>query len=443
MFRAAMRFLVLFVIGLLIKSTASPVLAQDRVLLESEKIRAELHDLQQSRLLGAGGNNPELKNKRLQSRLDSIFAAQESLLPATEYQRRPSVKAPEGALELLQHERHAIIDYFFGPHMLHAFVITRKETHYRVIPLPADILARISAFQCQLSLPGADPASYQGQSFFLYQQFLAPLEDLISEIDQLTIIPDAHLRFLPFGALVREEMQKPDYRNLHYVLRDFGVGYALSVSQLAEIQEMSDAEGDGFAVFAENGQAVQVSEDIRRHWTIRPESGVFQIDSDLGKEGPLAEIVHLSLASSKGVAPAEIAHYDLDLELAVLSGIKSKICAIQPNEPSVVDDWLMAMETAGARCIVLPAWKTDADPQSDIWDEFYGALADRQYVDQSLRAAKLDYLEKAADDRIHPHYWAGLLQFNDFAPVREEAHFPWYIFLAGGFLLIVFLGKRL
>lgn len=438
-----MRFLCLFVIGLLMWAAATPVQAQDRVLLEAERIRAELHDLQQSMLLGGGGADPARKLARLQSRLDSVFVAQERLLPATEYQRRPSVKAPEGALELLHHGRHAIIDYFFGAKMLHAFVITRKETHYRVIPLPADILPRISAFQCQLSLPGASAEAFQQQAYPLYRQFVGPLEDLIAETDQLTIIPDRRMSMLPMGALIREEIPTPDYRNLHYLLRDYGIGYALSVAHLAEVQEMSDPEGDGFALFDQNQQGSKEAEAIRKYWTAKPESGSYRLDVDLQQEGPGAELVHLSGAASEGIDPAAIAHYDLDLAMAAVSGIKSRICGMPAEGMPVADQWLLALELAGARSIVLPAWKVDPESQTGIWDEFYRALADRQYVDQSLRSAKLAHLENAPDDRIHPHFWAGLLQFNDFRPVRDEAHFPWYLFLAGGFLLIVFLGKRL
>jgi hypothetical protein len=444
----AKRFLVFLLLGAVFQVGALGLPAQDRVLLEAEKIRAELHDLQQTMLLGGGGADPFQKSSQLQTRLDSVFAAQERLLPATQYQRRPSVKAPEGARDLLQHERHAIVDFFFGPQMLHAFVITRKETHYRVIPLPTDIRARISAFQCQISMPGADPAAYQDQAVTLYQIFLEPLEDLLSEIDQLTIIPDRHIRFLPMGALVREEMQAPDFRKMHYLLRDFGIGYALSVARLAEIHEMSDPGGKGMALFSQDKNVDKEPSIARRHWTAKPETGAYRIDSDLRKEGPKSEIVHLSCAFDQAIVPAEIAHFDLDLSLGVVTGIRSRICVVPLSPMPIGDQWLMALELAGARSIVLPAWQVEetaieSGVEEVIWDEFYRALADRQYVDQALRSAKLKYLKNAPTDRIHPFYWAGLMQFNDFGPVREQAHFPWYIFLAGGFLLIVFLGKKL
>jgi hypothetical protein len=395
-----------------------------------------MHELEISDLRQRGGNAVSERWAAMLGRLDSLFAAQEALIPVGGYQRRPSVKAPEGALELLRHERHAILDYFIGPRMLHAFVITRKETHYRVIPRPPDFSARIREFSCMLSRSGADAAEFQQLAYSLYGLLVAPMEDLITEIDQLTIVPDARMRFIPMGALVRQAQPRPDYRSLHYLLNDFGISYALSVAHLAQVHERGHPKGEGLALFGGKAVADRELQGIRTSWAGKPESGYYHLETDLAKQGPVAELIHLAGAGS--MRAGDLAGIDLDLSLASVSGTGMYLC-----EAPAPNDWLIALEAAGARSIVLQAWDTQDAAAEEIWAGFYRALADRQYVDQALRTAQLEYLATAPDEACHPGYWAGWMQFDDFSPVRDRGHFPWYVFLVAGFLLIVILGKRL
>ena len=119
----------------------------------------------------------------------------------------PKVKAPEGALALLRHERHAILNYYHGDKMLHAFVITRKETRYFAIPLSSEFPEQIKTFVCGnadtqklLSL-----VQFRTLSYFLYTTLIAPLADNITEIDQLTIVPAPLFATLPFELLIRDD----------------------------------------------------------------------------------------------------------------------------------------------------------------------------------------------------------------------------------------------
>ena len=386
------------------------------------------------------------------ARIDSLFAVQEASLPDTGFHRQPAVKAPPAALELLNHERHAILDYFLGPKMLHAFVITRKETHYRVIPRPQDFERQMDSLLCMMEDPAypASPADFRRISHALYNFLLAPLEDLIQETDQLTIVPDRRMRMFPFGVLVRSTEGEADYRTMHYMLRDFGIGYAFSVSHLAEVKKRPYVGEERTGIFSEAQSVMRNmgetflpppgAEALQAHWPVHEPEKMKHMWEFQRPEG--WRIAHVALWDTKADFRL-IRKGRAKVDLAVLSYPAAGNCSQKPESNKSLFEVLW-MQHIGARAVVAPVWGSDPEAEAQIWEHFYAKLADRQYVDQSLRFAKMEYLNKLpSSEGAHPYFWASWMAFDDFSPLREPIHFPWYVFLAGAFLLIVFLGKKL
>jgi len=83
-----------------------------------------------------------------------------------------------------------------------------------------------------------DPANYQSfidQSFWLYEKLLKPALSQFSHADELILIPDGKLCYLPFEALVSKLPQNPsevNYEKLDYLLLDFTVRYEYSAGLL-------------------------------------------------------------------------------------------------------------------------------------------------------------------------------------------------------------------
>ncbi|MEM0995506.1 MAG: CHAT domain-containing protein [Bacteroidota bacterium] len=408
------------------------VWGQGQVLLRAEQFRAQLHRAEQAIATEAlpQGAAQQLRAGP-QFQLDSLFAAQEARLPGTGYARLPSVKAPPGAPELLRHERHAIVDYFIGRKMLHVFVIDRKETHYRVLPMPDDLLVQMADLRSSLAERKMTAEGFRRASHRLYTVLLAPLEDLLVEMDQLTVVRDYRMAAFPFGVLVQSELGPANFRTLRYLLRDYAVGYAHSVEHLAAAAERKRVDREVAAVYSPGGFSAGAVPGLDAHW----------------------EVVSASEVGAEGLRIAWVQGTDAAVWAADLWGERPVDLVVadwawQPGgEPAERDrrgmELVYRWQRSGVKSVVIPAWRGSEGVGTEVLRYFLAALVDRQYTDQSLRYAKMEYLTQAEEGRTHPGYWANWQLYDDFGPLRAQPNFPWYVFLVGAFLLVVVLGRRL
>jgi hypothetical protein len=71
---------------------------------------------------------------------------------------------------------------------------------------------------------------------------------------------------------------------------------------------------------------------------------------------------------------------------------------------------------------------------------FYKYLAKGNDISSSLRAAKLDYLEKAEGTLVHPFYWSGLVLMGKNSTIDlPSSAINWKLILPFAFLLGVLI----
>ena len=101
---------------------------------------------------------------------------------------------------------------------------------------------------CQ-SIYGKQPnaASYAQNAYRLCQQLIQPLEPLP---EQLTIIPDSPLQYLPFKVLLFALPEQADaYHNHLYLLHRYQMAYSFSAA-LSQAMARQPAAGEGLLVIA-------------------------------------------------------------------------------------------------------------------------------------------------------------------------------------------------
>jgi CHAT domain-containing protein len=103
----------------------------------------------------------------------------------------------------------------------------------------------------------------------------------------------------------------------------------------------------------------------------------------------------------------EIYNLNLQTELAVLSACESGIGNLQKGEGMI--SLAYSMNYAGCPSVIMSLWKIDEKTNAEITTSFYKYLAKGNDISSSLRAAKLDYLEKVEGTLAHPFYWSGLV----------------------------------
>ncbi|MCB9298516.1 MAG: tetratricopeptide repeat protein [Lewinellaceae bacterium] len=310
--------------------------------------------------------------------------------------------------------------------------------------------------------------NYTQAAHWLYEQLLAPLESRLTE--EIIIIPDDVLGYVPFEALLFEEPAYPGaFSDYPFWLRRHQVSYGFNATLLREMQqkqrrqpaaaqllalapfseqlaegavERADgadplalrdslgplpASGEEVAAVAEllNGQAWYGMEASLEKF--RSEAGGYRVlhlsthgkaDDRLGDYAYLAFAVPGQPEAFDKLYARMIYNFSLNADMVVLSACETGIGPLQRGEGII--SLSRAFAYAGARSVFTTLWPvSDARTQSLMVD-FYSNLKNGQAKDAALRKAKLDFLEKnrGRGEAAHPFFWAGLIGIGDMEALR-------------------------
>lgn len=321
-------------------------------------------------------------------------------------------------------------------------------TYYAAHWANADDLARLERIHRAIGdfrqqITGRLP-SYKSNARFLYDELLADALDGLKGVDHLVIMPSGNLTRVPFQSLVSKQDR--------FVIEDFAVSYAPSISVLAQMREKSrllrsqefpggvlalgnsklTAEtsarfglmyGDGG--LADLPEAELESRAIAKLFpssraVVGPVASESLFRSETGKFRFLHLAVHglsneekpqysqLLLAPDAGadglLEGREIARMNLRSEMAVLSACESALGRELDGEGMVGLAWAFA--AAGVPTVVASGWKVESKATADLMIDFYSDLA-KDNAASKARSLQTAAIKRLRDPRTrHPFYWA-------------------------------------
>lgn len=261
----------------------------------------------------------------------------------------------------------------------------------------------------------------------LYQTMFAPLEPYIHN-DTLIIVPHGPLHSLPFAALW-------DAQNERYLLDDYAISYAPSVSILpALMQKRNDYGGRALIVGNPDKSLPNAEAEARKIATLYSTAPVTsrtstlllgaqatepQVRSDAQRVDVLHVATHgqynpinplfsrLELAATDAEDGYLEVHeiYDLDLtdaNLVVLSACESTQGELTGGDEIV--GLTRAFMYAGAPTVIATLWAVEDDATAALMETFYQRLLAGDATDEALRAAQRSVL--AQEPWHSPYYWA-------------------------------------
>ena len=376
----------------------------------------------------------------------------------------------------------AMISYFMGDSTRCAFVIT--PTAFYGVALPSDTLldTQLSALHQVLRSGNTAYADYQSPAYALYQHLLAPiLEDAsLSHVNDLTIVPDGALGFLPFELLLTTPpTAEASYVQLPYVLRNYTVHYGYSATWLLHPFGRSDRKAtDQYIAFAPDYSDPGTSEVSARYhdqlgllWYNRQEAsnirrylsgvtyvGTEAVESRFKQEAHRYNVIHLAMhalvdeenpANSRLIFSRDATDsledgylyayelYDMELsaDLAVLGACETGYGKLVQGEG--IMSLARAFAYAGCPSIVMSHWLVDDAVSAQLMDEFYRRLAEGLPKDEALRQAKLAYLDNAPARKTHPFFWSNFVLIGDATPLAAVPKATaWWVYGIGGMLLV-------
>ena len=375
-------------------------------------------------------------------------------LQTTLYERHPELKAlrgqvaplaPEQIATLLPDRRTALLEFVTAARHTFLFVYTSGKVHSYSIPVTRQILtALVEQYRQKLTNRST---LFRPDAEALYKLLLQPAAAQLAGKNALVIVPDGLLWDLPFQALLSREG--------HFVIEDYAVSYAPSLSVLREMRErarrrdivspitllalgnpaLGAAKNTIMANTVRDRQTLDTlpdaEEEVKHIGRLFGASGSEVLTGDQAREAtfkrdaPRARVLHLAThgilnnasplysylvlsqdhrePGEDGLLEAwEIMQLNLHADLAVLSACETAQGRIRPGEGVIGLSW--ALFVAGVPTTIVSQWKVESTSTSQLMVNFYRGWKSGLPPAQALRTAARELLR---DPRYHhPFYWA-------------------------------------
>lgn len=402
-------------------------------------------------------------------------------------------------------EQSAMLEFVVGDSQIYAFGISPDTIMLKVIlsqmPLDSSIQElRSSLYAYWLADQRTDDMyainnrKYCSLAYQLYQQLIEPMATIMGEVDQLTIIPDGSLGYLPFEILLSKHPEHPDqYRHHAYLLRQASITYAFSStihlkrhrktflprsSKILAIrpsfpssdetfEDITALRRDGFAPLRFTEQEIAFIKERFGAQTLQDSLATkelvlkameskqysiihFATHSKSHDEQPRkAKIAFTAIEDSTEdndfLTFPEIFNLRLNADMVVLSACETGLGEFQKGEG--IMSLSRAFAFAGAKSIITTLWSVDDRSTAELIQDFYQELDAGKDKSEAMQQAKLTYLQTHDHRFAHPFFWAGPVVIGDPSPIRLSTPiWSWkhlLCILAGLLLLGVTIARKL
>ncbi|MCB9345149.1 MAG: CHAT domain-containing protein [Lewinellaceae bacterium] len=465
----------------------------DSLLLREQLLNSQLNTLDMS-LVAARENKDkvdvrqlevELANKRQE--LSILEQKIEKQYPAYYKQRfnRQSFDIEHLRKNLLS-ENQTLLEYFVGDSSLFAFVLDKKGFNCVRIRLDFPLDEWVNSLRHSLqAYPNAGERAAQDLSmqyascaFDLYQHVMAPVQKQVKLPENLIIVPDAALSYLPFECLLTEKpVQSDKFKSHRYLLQNYCISYAYSASQQAELlyskktkpthklltiaptynhspfglEPLYNNQQEAKAVGQMLGGKVLSGESATKQ-AFLAEAGQYQLLllSMHGKaSSTVGDLSYLAFSSDSAVTAnpflyaRELYTQKIPADLVVLSACETSVGSYRFGQG--VTSLAKGFFQAGARSVAATLWSVDDAKNAELIQLFFKALKSGIPKDQALRKAKLEFLHNHPQEEAHPVYWAAVGLYGDTAPLNVVSYVYWQVALfliIGCFLFYYWLRRR-
>jgi CHAT domain-containing protein len=136
--------------------------------------------------------------------------------------------------------------------------------------------------------------------------------------------------------------------------------------------------------------------------------------------------------------------YGLKLKalMAVLSACESGLGRDYRGEGMI--SMASAFTYSGCENILMSLWKVNDKASTVLMDDFYGHLVEGKTIDDALRQAKLDYLDRSDELTADPRIWAPLVAYGSLDKVfkRNDALVIMYAVVGVAMLILILYAMR-
>ena len=301
-----------------------------------------------------------------------------------------------------------------------------------------------------------DITSYNHRGNSVYKMLRLPTN---SNYQNLIIIPDGILYFLPFEALITKESTTTNFAKMHYLLNDFRIAYNNSASFYLSFDKLRMTDRNNkkavlgmFPVFEKTNYELTFSktemQSIKNDY-----DGLFFENSNatfenFRKNASNYSILHLSTHASSGdnETPASIKFFDQEIlyselynlninpDLVVLSACETGIGKLYKSEGAM--SIARGFQFAGAQNLLFSLWRVNDYTTSVFMEDFYKNIKKNQSYFESNANAKLDFLKdkSISNAKKSPYYWSAFVYYGGIEMAEAPTNYSFYIL---GLLILI------
>ncbi len=423
------------------------------------------------------GDSLDAANSAYQQLLDDIRMKFPGYASLQGFAEAMSLEAVQN--QIVTDDKTALLQYFVGRDKTLSWVITANSAKMVVIDLGESALRQqlndvspqlfpLTAGSEMSSAPrDAGWANIRSQTLHdLHELLIKPVAEEIVAMDNLIVVPDNILTYLPFEMLVTSMSED----SLRYLIEDFAISYSASASLLnpalhatdnqnmrqllalavesfkdSSLSELPYAKKEAGAIsnmFADYSQmlAADATEEA-----FKREAGKFQmlhlathyLPNDVH---PFSSYIALAgntseTAEEDGRLHAyEIVGRRFNADMVVLSACQTGTGVLAKGEGLIGIS--RAFMYAGARSLVSAKWGASDQSTAELMTNFYRELQKGQNKRAALQTAKLQLI-RSGGQWANPFYWAPFILEGDNRPlnIQQPAYFG--LLPAGIFLLVI------
>ena len=402
-------------------------------------------------------------------------------------------------------DNQTLVEYFVGEDSLYFFIITKEE--FKVIfkakdfPLKEWIDSlRQGIYYCRVNKNIGErdcqalDRQYGEYAAKLYQKLIAPLS-LGEKTEQLIIIPDGVLGYIPFDALLTQNIkpeQQNQFQQYPYLGLEYMISYSFSATFLNELEKGSTrVDNNQLLAFAPSFSIGEKEEDtLKVSPSLETSNSVIALRSNLSPlffnqseidriEGEFSGKSYKNKAANKNTFLQEASNYryihiashgkmndnnadlsyiaftqdrdstnqeellylrelydmEIPADMVVLSACETGLGELQNGEGII--SLARGFSYAGAKSIITSLWNVNDQKTADLMVDFYRNLKEGQTKDRALASAKRKYIQNNSPNFAHPFYWAGFIPIGNMEVIEAEQDWTWEGGLFIGIILLM------
>jgi CHAT domain-containing protein len=415
--------------------------------------------------------NREELNRYIENEFKDFYELKysNSMLPLKEIQQK--LKEDQIIIEYVLNETDSITE-------LYSFIISPNHINFNKQKVNHEFLIAVETMFYFMSdtdymfTKNEDSKKFCLASNQLYKNLILPFRDQIQN-KKITIIPDGKLSYIPFDALLEylpDTSKTIEFNQLSYLIRNYSINYSNSANLLFKLipaNRKTKIKALAFAPEYNDGDVIEIAnqylsliplpgvqrevEQISKIINTKVFKGVDATEENFRKNVEKYDLLHLAMhAFINDSLPAfsslaftqfesndptkngllnttDIYNLKLNAQLTVLSACNTGTGLLKKGEGimSLARGFLYA----GCPSIIMSLWEVEDESGTQIMTSFYKNLKKGKTKDESLRLAKLEYLESVNSRRAHPHYWLGFISIGDNSPLYISYDFYFFILL--------------